>query len=107
RNGGRMRDVGRWPLVRLRPLDGARSAWGESLVEFDETFDLVIVGSGCASVTAALAAKALGARPVIIEKQALFGGSTAYSGGIAWMPNNPLLDDDNEEDARTYLNHIV
>ena len=74
---------------------------------FDEMFDLVIVGSGCASVTAALAAKSLGGSVLIIEKQALFGGSTAYSGGIAWMPNNPLLDDDNEEDARTYLNHIV
>lgn len=76
-------------------------------MNFDETFDLVIIGSGCASVTAALAAKSLGARPVIIEKQALFGGSTAFSGGIAWIPNNPLLDDDSEEASRTYLNHIV
>jgi 3-oxosteroid 1-dehydrogenase len=76
-------------------------------MQFDESFDLVIVGSGCASVTAALAAKALGKTSVILEKQALFGGSTAYSGGIAWIPNNPLLDDDSEEAARTYLNHIV
>jgi 3-oxosteroid 1-dehydrogenase len=76
-------------------------------MEFDESFDLVIVGSGCASVTSALAAKALGAKPVIIEKQALFGGSTAYSGGIAWLPNNPLLDDDNEVDARAYLDAVV
>ena len=74
---------------------------------FDETFDLVIVGSGCASVTAALAAKASGGSAVILEKQALFGGSTAYSGGIAWIPNNPLLDDDDAEDARTYLDHVV
>lgn len=74
---------------------------------FDESFDLVIIGSGCASVTAALAAKSLGKTAVILEKQALFGGSTAYSGGIAWIPNNPLLDDDSEEAARTYLNHIV
>ncbi|MCB2078732.1 MAG: FAD-binding protein [Novosphingobium sp.] len=74
---------------------------------FDETYDLVIIGSGCASVPAALAAKSLGGSAVIIEKQALFGGSTAYSGGIAWMPNNPLLDDDSEEASRTYLNHIV
>ena len=77
------------------------------MVQFDETFDLVIVGSGCASVTAALAAKSLGAKPVIIEKQALFGGSTAYSGGIAWLPNNPLLDDDNEEAARAYMNAVI
>jgi len=76
-------------------------------MECDETFDLVIVGSGCASVTAALACKAGGGRPVIVEKQSLFGGSTAYSGGIAWIPNNPLLDDDSEEASRTYLNHIV
>lgn len=76
-------------------------------MNFDETFDLVIVGSGCASVTAALAAKSLGGSPVVVEKQELFGGSTAYSGGIAWIPNNPLLDDDSEEASRTYLNHIV
>lgn len=74
---------------------------------FDETFDVVIVGSGCASVTAALAVKAQGGSSVILEKQPLFGGSTAFSGGIAWIPNNPLLDDDSEEASRTYLNHIV
>lgn len=74
---------------------------------FDETFDLVIVGSGCASVTAALAAKALGGSTVILEKQPLFGGSTAYSGGIAWIPDNPLMDDDSADAARTYLDAIV
>ncbi len=73
----------------------------------DESFDLVIVGSGCASVTAALAAKSLGGSAVIIEKQALFGGSSAYSGGILWIPNNPLLTDDSEEASRAYLNAIV
>ncbi|MDG2004092.1 MAG: FAD-binding protein, partial [Novosphingobium sp.] len=76
-------------------------------MESGEAYDFVIIGSGCASVTAALAAKSLGASCAIIEKQALFGGSTAYSGGIAWIPNNPLLDDDTEEASRTYLNHMV
>jgi len=76
-------------------------------MEAGENYDFVIIGSGCASVTAALAAKALGASCAIIEKQALFGGSTAFSGGIAWIPNNPLLDDDSEEASRTYLNHLV
>ncbi len=73
----------------------------------DESYDVIIVGSGCASVTAALACKAMGGSSIIIEKQALFGGSTAYSGGIAWIPNNPLLDDDSEEAARTYLHAVV
>ena len=76
-------------------------------MENGEAYDFVIIGSGCASVTAALAAKALGASVAIVEKQALWGGSTAYSGGIAWIPNNPLLDDDSEEAGRTYLNHMV
>ena len=76
-------------------------------MEANDNFDLVIIGSGCASVTAALAVKALGGRPLIIEKQALFGGSTAYSGGILWIPNNPLLDDDSDAEARKYIEAVV
>src|SRR3546814_342483 len=52
-------------------------------------FDIVIVGSGGGAVTAALVAKARGLRPVIIEKRDKFGGSTAYSGGVLWLPLNP------------------
>lgn len=72
-----------------------------------EAFDLIIVGSGCAAVPAALAVKSLGLSSAILEKQDLYGGSKAYSGGIAWVPNNPLLDDDSEEAGRTYLNAVV
>src|SRR5208337_307514 len=54
-------------------------------------YDLVIIGSGGASMCAALVAKSLGRSPVILEKQAVIGGSTALSGGIMWVPNNPLL----------------
>ena len=57
---------------------------------FDESYDFVIVGSGAASVPAALVAKSLGGSAVILEKQAFFGGSTAYSGGVVWIPNSPL-----------------
>ena len=75
---------------------------------YDESFDLVIVGSGAGSVPAALAAKALGRSALIIEKQAVFGGSTAYSGGVAWIPNSPLHGSkDTEEAGRTYLNGLI
>jgi 3-oxosteroid 1-dehydrogenase len=77
------------------------------MAEFDESYDLVIIGSGAASVTAALTAKARGYSAVILEKQALFGGSTSYSGGVAWIPNSPLADDDSEEASRTYLNAVI
>jgi 3-oxosteroid 1-dehydrogenase len=78
------------------------------MADFDESFDLVIIGSGAASVTAALTAKERGATSVIIEKQNVFGGSTSYSGGVAWVPNTVLAKgDDSEEDARTYLNTVI
>jgi 3-oxosteroid 1-dehydrogenase len=75
---------------------------------FDESYDLVIVGSGAASVPAALTAKSLGQSAVILEKQALFGGSTAYSGGVAWIPNSPLHGNtDSEEAGRQYLESLL
>jgi 3-oxosteroid 1-dehydrogenase len=39
-----------------------------SAQDWDESFDFVIVGSGGASMCAALVAKTLGKRPLIIEK---------------------------------------
>ena len=59
-------------------------------MNYDESFDFVIVGSGAASVPAALVAQSLGKTAVILEKQDKFGGSTAYSGGVLWIPNSPL-----------------
>ncbi len=53
-------------------------------------YDFVIVGSGAGSVVAALIVKAAGLRPLILEKTDKFGGSTAISGGVLWMPNNPV-----------------
>lgn len=78
------------------------------MMAFDESFDLVIVGSGAGSVPAALAAQALGGSAVVIEKQPVFGGSTAYSGGVVWLPNSPLHGDtDSEEAGRRYLDALI
>jgi len=77
-------------------------------MNYDESFDFVIVGSGAASVPAALVAQSLGKTAVILEKQDKFGGSTAYSGGVLWIPNSPLHGkDDSEEAGRTYLNAVI
>jgi 3-oxosteroid 1-dehydrogenase len=74
-------------------------------------YDLVIIGSGGASMCAALVAKSLGRRPVILEKQAVIGGSTALSGGLLWLPDNPLLAaagvKDSFEKGLEYLQHAV
>lgn len=77
----------------------------------DETFDFVIVGSGGGSMCAALAAKAMGFEPLILEKTELFGGTTARSGGIMWIPNNRFMKEEGVEDsveqAMTYMDNVV
>jgi len=76
-----------------------------------EEFDVIVVGSGAAGMTAALAAAKHGLTVVLIEKAAHFGGSTARSGGGVWIPNNEVLQrdgvDDTPEAARAYLHAIV
>jgi len=74
-------------------------------------FDLVVVGSGAAGMAATLTAALTGLRPLLVEKAAHFGGSTARSGGGLWIPGNAVLRragvPDTPEDAAAYLAHIV
>ncbi|WP_200174257.1 3-oxosteroid 1-dehydrogenase [Tomitella cavernea] len=77
----------------------------------EQQYDIVIVGSGGAGMTAGLAAAKNGLRAVIIEKAENYGGSTARSGGGVWIPNNEVLRRDGVQDtpeaARTYLHSII
>lgn len=81
------------------------------MAENEHEFDVVVVGSGAAGMTAALAATHHGLTAVVIEKADTFGGSTARSGGGLWIPGNEVLRGagvtDSAEDARTYLAHVV
>ncbi|HEV3291257.1 MAG TPA: FAD-dependent oxidoreductase, partial [Streptosporangiaceae bacterium] len=74
-------------------------------------FDVVVVGSGAAGMTAALTAAHHGLRVVVIEKTAWFGGSTARSGGGLWLPGNEVLRRagvrDTPEQARAYLAFVA
>jgi 3-oxosteroid 1-dehydrogenase len=78
---------------------------------FDETFDFVVAGSGGGSMCAALVARAAGKSAVVLEKTSLIGGTTARSGGVLWIPNNPFMAaagvPDSLEAATAYLDAVV
>jgi 3-oxosteroid 1-dehydrogenase len=60
-------------------------------VTVNPSFDIVVMGSGAAGLTAALAAAVAGARVLALEKTALVGGTTAISGGQLWVPGHRLM----------------
>jgi 3-oxosteroid 1-dehydrogenase len=78
---------------------------------FDETFDFVVVGSGGGSMCAALVLRAAGSSVLILEKTDLVGGTTARSGGVMWLPDNPFMRrdgiDDSFEQAASYLDALL
>ncbi len=81
------------------------------MTTWDSTVDVVMVGSGGGGMVGALAAAAQGASALVLEKQSLIGGSTAMSGGIVWVPNNPVMQSvgvhDSYEDAMVHFETVV
>lgn len=83
------------------------SALGNS--ENGESFDVVVVGSGSAGAMAALRSADLGLKVLIVEKAHKFGGTSATSGGVMWIPNHRLDGDrgDSREAALAYLDATI
>ncbi|BCG02750.1 FAD-binding dehydrogenase (plasmid) [Paraburkholderia sp. PGU19] len=52
--------------------------------------DVLVLGSGAGGLSAAVTAAAQGLRVIVAEKEDVFGGTTAWSGGWMWIPRNPL-----------------
>ncbi|MSO65542.1 MAG: FAD-dependent oxidoreductase [Alphaproteobacteria bacterium] len=69
--------------------------------------DVLVIGSGAAGLTAALTARLNGLAVTIAEKEPVFGGTSAWSGGVAWIPLNRHAQAagvaDSRELARTYI----
>ena len=81
------------------------------MTTWDTTVDLVIIGSGGGGMVAALTAADAGASALVLEKQERVGGSTCMSGGILWVPNNPVMRAegvaDSYEDAMAHFEAVV
>lgn len=75
----------------------------------EESCDLLVIGSGAGGLSAAVSAAWRGLKVIVVEKEAVFGGTTAWSGGWMWVPRNPLAReagiDEDEATIRSYLRH--
>jgi 3-oxosteroid 1-dehydrogenase len=76
-----------------------------------ENTDAVVVGSGSGGLVAAITLKAAGLDPLLIEKTAYIGGTTAFALGGLWFPANPLEAaagiEDSIEDGLRYTEAAV
>src|SRR3954466_11007514 len=72
-----------------------------------DTYDVVVLGTGAAGLAAAIAAHDGGARVAVFEKADKVGGTSAWSGGMVWIPGNRHMAElglpDSREDVLTYL----
>src|SRR5579862_8794627 len=77
----------------------------------DAIYDFIVVGSGAGGLASAITAKVAGLRPLLLEKTPLIGGSSALSGGLMWLPNNPVMRregiPDSREEGLRYLENFV
>ncbi len=71
--------------------------------------DVLVAGSGAGGLAAAVTARKAGLEVLVVEKESVFGGTTALSGGWLWIPNHPMQREigvaDSMQDAATYLLH--
>ncbi|MEE1922598.1 FAD-dependent oxidoreductase [Pseudomonas sp. 148P] len=71
--------------------------------------DVLVIGSGAAGLSAAVTAAWHGQKVIVVEKDPVFGGASAWSGGWAWVPCNPLARRagivEERSAPRTYLEH--
>lgn len=78
---------------------------------WDHEIDFLVIGSGGGGMTGAVIAHDCGADTLVIEKSPVYGGTTALSGGVIWVPNNHHMPGvnipDSAEDAYTYLKVVT
>ena len=79
--------------------------------KWNETYDVVVVGTGASGLTAAITAEYNGMKTLVVEKMDKWGGSSAYSGGGLWIPNNFLMQEagalDSPEEALKYMEAVI
>ncbi|OPY14227.1 MAG: Urocanate reductase precursor [Syntrophus sp. PtaU1.Bin005] len=98
------------------PGRDAAAAGGELPAKWDQTTDVVVVGSGFAGLAAAIEARNGGANVIVIEKMPVHGGNSIINGGDFAAAGNKMQKEAGIQDsaelmlkdmmkAGSYLNH--
>ena len=73
------------------------------------TVDVLVVGTGASGMAAAVTAASQGLKVLVVEKESIYGGTTARSGGWLWIPGTRLATEQGIQEpagaAKTYLRH--
>ena len=82
------------------------------MTALSEAYDVVVIGAGAGGMTAAAVAAAEGLSVLLIEKTEFIGGTTAWSGGMVWIPVNAKMkqagiDDSLSEAAAITLAAVI
>jgi succinate dehydrogenase/fumarate reductase flavoprotein subunit len=74
-------------------------------MQIKSEYDVVLIGSGAAGISAAITAKKRGLDVLIVEKDRYLGGTSAISGGWAWVPGNRqgTAQGDTRAEIETYI----
>jgi len=95
-------------MSRVAPVPAASAFAGQGV---DREVDVAVIGTGAGAWPAAIFAHDAGARVEIFEKGAFAGGTTFKSGGVYWVPNNPVMKKhgmkDEREDALRYMARLA
>jgi succinate dehydrogenase/fumarate reductase flavoprotein subunit len=62
--------------------------------------DVLVIGSGAGGLSTAITARKAGLDVIVAEKEPLLGGTTAFSGGVLWVPGSPYGRQQNPHDTR-------
>ena len=74
----------------MRNVKWKRSIPAVAVKNYDETFDVVIIGSGFAGMACALKAGRAGLKVRMLEKMSVVVGNSAICGGNSACPVNPV-----------------
>ncbi len=62
--------------------------------------DVLVIGAGAGGLSTAIAAAKGGLDVIVVEKAPVFGGTTAFSGGVLWIPGSPHAKKSGIQDSR-------